>query len=136
MSQSNTYQSLTILIPAICSVIVLTVILIVACFVVSNKRRPVSAEHNMLSNIEQNCRDDHILSDAFQLSILEPRKENNCADSNVCANSATKQVYYPSPFAISRERQMCVESDMSSLNSLSHSRREHVYDIPFPPKWV
>ncbi len=134
MSRPFTYHNLTIIIPATCSVIVLTVILIVACFVV-NKRRPANNDNNALHN-QQNCRDDQLITDAFHLAVLEPRKDNNCTDGN-CVDNSSKEVYFQSPYALSRvQRQMCVESDMSSLNSLRHSRHEHLYDLPFPPKWV
>ena len=136
-----TYQSLTVIVPTTCSVIVLTVIIIVGCFVV-NKRRPMSQQNGCETpHSVHNCTDDS-LTDAFHLAVLEPRKNSECFDSKHESDGSKtcsqKEVYFQSPYALSRlQRQMCVESDMCSLeNTLRHSRPEHIYQMPFPPKWV
>ena len=140
-----TYQSLTVIVPTTCSVIVLTVIIIVGCFVVK-KRRPMAhlnrCQTPQTPHSGHICTEDSLLSDAFHLAVLEPRKNSECFDASLQTDGSKtcsqKEVYFQSPYALSRlQRQMCVESDMCSLeNTLRHSRPEYIYQMPFPPKWV
>lgn len=138
---SFTYQNLTIVIPFGCAVIVLTVISFVACFVYKKRLPNDSVAHCNIGNHDQMCVRDERCSDGFHLAVLDPRKEECCSSEQ--SVSPTKEIYFPSPYAMNRiqmipkqRQQHCVESDLSSLHSLRRSRHEHVYDIPFPPKWV
>ncbi|XP_054164202.1 cell adhesion molecule Dscam2-like [Oppia nitens] len=165
------FDSITIVIPVICSVIVLSVILCVGLIVV-NKRRPQSLmnQNNYNNNSQSirhhsqqfNCRDDQLLGSAYQLSVLtNDHNQCNLKDSYLenhnCVQS-DKQLYFQSPYALSRiDHKMCVPfdgsggietSDVDDLSYMSSTgattqtpgrqpiTREHVYEKPFPPKWV
>ncbi|CAG2175489.1 unnamed protein product, partial [Oppiella nova] len=140
-------ESIAIVIPVICSVIVLTVILIIGLIVVNKRRLPATHNPNQsLHNQQNHCRDDQLLGSAYHLSVLDsqPPKdshENQCFHTTVLNQ---KQIYFQSPYALSRvDHKMCVPFDgIDSSDDMSVSMagvqptREHVYEKPFPPKWV
>ena len=138
---ANPYQSLAVIVPTTCSVIVLTVIVMVACFVVNKRSLLASAQqHNLRSaQSDHNCHtmDDSLVSQAFHLSVLDSQsKDSEC--SAVSDQMADKELYFQSPYALSRiQRQMCVrqESDLS-LRPERAGDNQHIYQMPFPPKWV
>ncbi|CAG2176995.1 unnamed protein product, partial [Oppiella nova] len=97
-------ESITIVIPVICSVIVLTVILIIGLIVVNKRRLPATHNPNQsLHNQQNHCRDDQLLGSAYHLSVLDsqPPKdshENQCFHTTVLNQ---KQIYFQSPYALS-----------------------------------
>ncbi|CAG2121983.1 unnamed protein product, partial [Medioppia subpectinata] len=130
-------ESITIVIPVICSVIVLTVILVIGLIVI-NKRRPLTStgpgggvgtpgsRHPSVS--QQYCRDDQLLSSAYHLSVLDsqpqgvgiggtPHKdshENHCFHTTTVLNE--KQLYFQSPYALSRvvDHKLCAFDGIDS----------------------
>ncbi|GIY01322.1 down syndrome cell adhesion molecule [Caerostris darwini] len=123
------YRSLSIMVPTACAVVVLVVIIIVACVVVK-KRRQVDNPNRRDSRF----RDDKS-GEGMSMSVME-RKQGSAESGSPIKD----QLYYPSPYAMSHipmfQKQGSPESDCSQSLRREFGRHEHIYDVPYPPKWV
>ncbi|CAL1268402.1 unnamed protein product [Larinioides sclopetarius] len=122
------YRSLSIMVPTACAVVVLVVIVIVACVVVK-KRRQVDNPNRRDSRF----RDDKS-GEGMSMSVME-RKQGSAESGSPIKD----QLYYPSPYAMSHipmfQKQGSPESDCSQSLRREFGRHEHIYDVPYPPKW-
>lgn len=68
------------------------------------------------------------------MSVME-RKQGSAGSGSPVKD----QLYYPSPYAMSHipmfQKQGSPESECSQTLRRSYGR-EHIYDVPYPPKWV
>ncbi|XP_076361336.1 cell adhesion molecule Dscam1-like isoform X2 [Tachypleus tridentatus] len=121
------YKSLSIVVPSGCAIVVLFVIIIVACVVVKRRRH-----FDSVPGRDNRTRDDKSL-EGIGLSVMEGK-----SSGSIGSGSPKEQLYYPSPYAMSRlpmfpkHLQSCSESDI--VHSLRRPGREHIYDVPFPTK--
>ncbi|GFY40217.1 down syndrome cell adhesion molecule homolog [Trichonephila inaurata madagascariensis] len=122
------YRSLSIMVPTACAIVVLVVIIIVACVVVK-KRRQVDNPNRRDSRF----RDDKS-GEGMSMSVME-RKQGSAGSGSPIKD----QLYYPSPYAMSHipmfQKQGSPESDCSQSLRREFGRHEHIYDVPYPPKW-
>ncbi|GIY62654.1 uncharacterized protein CEXT_632261 [Caerostris extrusa] len=121
------YRSLSIMVPTACAVVVLVVIIIVACVVVK-KRRQVDNPNRRDSRF----RDDKS-GEGMSMSVME-RKQGSAESGSPIKD----QLYYPSlrhePHPHVPEAGVS-ESDCSQSLRREFGRHEHIYDVPYPPKW-
>ncbi|XP_071040725.1 cell adhesion molecule Dscam1 isoform X2 [Parasteatoda tepidariorum] len=123
------YRSLSILVPTVCAAVVLVVILIVACVVVRRRRQVDNPNRR-----DSRFRDDKS-GEGMSMAVME-RKQQGSAGSG---SPIKDQLYYPSPYAMSHipmfQKQGSPESDCSQSLRRDFGRHEHIYDVPYPPKW-
>ncbi|KAG8201074.1 hypothetical protein JTE90_002747 [Oedothorax gibbosus] len=129
------YRSLSIVVPSACAVVVLVVIVIVACVVV-RKRRHVDNPNQRDSRF----RDDKS-GEGMSMSVMD-RKQGSAGSGSPIKD----QLYYPSPYAMShvpmfqKQQQQHHggspdDSDCGHTLRREFGRHEHIYDVPYPPKW-
>ncbi|KFM68775.1 hypothetical protein X975_11096, partial [Stegodyphus mimosarum] len=123
------YRSLSIVVPTACAVVVLIVIVIVACVVVKKRRHVDNPQRR-----DSRFREDKS-GEGMSMSVME-RKQGSAGSGSPIKD----QLYYPSPYAMSHipmfQKQGSPESDCSqSLGRREFGRHEHIYDVPYPPKW-
>ena len=123
-----TYQSLTVIVPTTCSVIVLTVIIIVGCFVV-NKRRPMSQQNGCQTpNSVHNCTDDS-LSDAFHLQFWSHEKTVSALTPTM--NRTVRRPALKKRYTFSR-RTLCLDFRDKCVSSLICVHSKTLYATPDP----
>lgn len=70
----------------------------------------------------------------MSMSVME-RKQGSAGSGSPVKD----QLYYPSPYAMSHipmfQKQGSPESECSQTLRRNFGR-EHIYDVPYPPKWV
>lgn len=70
----------------------------------------------------------------MSMSVME-RKQGSAGSGSPIKD----QLYYPSPYAMSHipmfQKQGSPESECSQTLRRNFGR-EHIYDVPYPPKWV
>lgn len=128
------YKSLSIMVPSACALVVLIVILIVACVVVRKRRQLDNLPRRGIYISDSRLREEKGL-EGMSMSVLD-RKHTGSTGSG----SPTKdQLYYPSPYAMSRvpmyHKQHSPDSESGPSLQRTLGRHEHIYDVPYPPKW-
>lgn len=158
LSRPLSYASLSVLVPTVCSVIVLIVILLVAFLVVCKKRTPAFDEM-MPAHHEQMCsmREERLLSEGNILSVMSDHQRKESCLSELAETPS--KLYFPSPYAMNQlEASFKQHRLLDAANSAAghgdgsqgaghglgpagqgnfeRMTLEHTYDIPLPPKWV
>lgn len=83
--------------------------------------------------LDSRFRDDKT-GEGMSMSVME-RKQGSAGSGSPVKD----QLYYPSPYAMSHipmfQKQGSPESECSQTLRRNYGR-EHIYDVPYPPKWV
>nr|ASU04347.1 Dscam5 [Mesobuthus martensii] len=120
------YQQLKIIIPVVCTTIVLVLIATITCVILMRRCQISSAptvqqeDHRTESEVPKP-------TDTVPLSVWEKRQAR--------LGHSREQLYFPSPYATSRISMYSADGDPEPA---PHSgwRGEHTYDVPFLPRQV
>ncbi|KAH8025847.1 hypothetical protein HPB51_012879 [Rhipicephalus microplus] len=124
------YKSVSIMVPLLCVLAVVVLIGAVLAFIIPRRRRQAAPSHFIDS-----CSEDKNL-EAMSLSILK-----QTGSSLESASPNKEQLYYPSPYAMGQVQALgkqggdCAEGEAATMQTLKRTRREHVYEVPYP-RWV
>ncbi|XP_077518347.1 cell adhesion molecule Dscam1-like isoform X2 [Amblyomma americanum] len=126
------YKSVGVMVPLVCVVAIVVLIVAVLSFIIPRRRRQATPDHYADSS------PDDKNMDAVSLSILK-----QTGSSLPTASPTKEQLYYPSPYGMSRVqalgKQGVSPSDAdnvpAAVQTLKRARREHIYEVPHP-RWA
>ncbi|XP_023234043.1 Down syndrome cell adhesion molecule homolog [Centruroides sculpturatus] len=120
------YQQLKIIIPVVCTTIVLVLIATITC-VILMRRCQISSAPAVQQEDQRTESEVPKPTDTVPLSVWEKRQAR--------LGHSREQLYFPSPYATSRISMYSADGDPEPA---PHSgwRGEHTYDVPFLPRQV